>query len=64
MSKLRNVLALFGLVALIAALGCAKEESEAGTDTGDATGQVQTEGGGPDDVETLELTGGGDGQSR
>lgn len=57
MLKQWNVLVLFGVVALVAAFGCAKDE--AGTDTGEATGQVQTEGGGSEDASVDKLMGAG-----
>jgi len=57
MLKRWNVLMLFGLVALVGAFGCAKDE--AGTDSGEATGQVQTEGGGTEDAAIDKLMGAG-----
>ena len=62
MLKQWNVLMLFGLVALVGAFGCAKEEAGADTDTGEATDQVQTEGGGSEDASVDKLMGAGDGR--
>ncbi len=57
MFKQWNVLVLFGLVALVGAFGCAKEEAaaEADSETGEAVGQVQAEDDEPNGPQVSEM---------
>ncbi len=63
MLKLRNALTLLGLIALICAIGCSKEEVDADTATTEPEAQTETppaEDGGPQIAEMMDAGGGPD----